>query len=227
MSGIICRLLCCCPNGGLQQQHRVNGDGRPVSMIAYLSGIVRKIGAAEVVLDVGGVGYRVLAPANTLMRLGSVGDKASLHIHTSVREDAIELFGFEDELDQQLFEVLITVSGVGSKLALSVLSSMSVRDVASAAQGDGARLQTIPGIGRKTAQRIALEIGEKVQELAMAAAAGGGAQPDVMADVVEGLIALGYSRQDARRVAQDVRKELPDEANAAALLRAALARLNQ
>jgi Holliday junction DNA helicase RuvA len=155
------------------------------------------------------------------------GETAALHIYTSVREDAIELFGFPSELEQQLFETLISVTGVGPRMALGMLSAMSVREIASAARDDGARLQAIPGIGRKTAQRIALEVGEKLQELALAAAAEQPAEADAMADVLEGLVALGYSRNDARRAAQEARKSLPRETSAAALLKEAQNVLNR
>ncbi len=189
-------------------------------MIAYLSGKVLRVAASSVVLDVGGVGYRVFAPVSAIATLVE-GQSAAFHIHTSVREDAIELFGFREEVEQEVFETLISVSGVGPKMALAVLSALPVRDIAAAAQGDGARLQTIPGIGKKTAQRISLEVGEKLQEAALAA--GDTARPDAMADVVEGLVALGYSRLDASRAASDARTRLPDEQSPAALIREALA----
>ncbi|BCW99116.1 MAG: Holliday junction ATP-dependent DNA helicase RuvA [Armatimonadota bacterium] len=195
-------------------------------MIAYLKGNVLRVGASHCVLEVGGVGYRVQAPAPALAAMRE-GETAALFIYTSVREDAIELYGFSSELEQQLFETLISVSGVGPRMAMGMLSAMSVRDIASAARDDGARLQTIPGIGRKTAQRIALEVGEKLQELAIAAAAEQPTEPDAMADVLEGLVALGYSRSDARRAAQEARKKFPQETSAAVLLKEALNVLNR
>ena len=147
---------------------------------------------------------------------------------TIVKEDAIELYGFANELEQEAFELLISVSGVGPKMALALLSAMSVRELASAARDEGGRLQTAPGIGRKTAQRIALEVGEKLQELALAAAAEEpGQATDVLSDVIEGLLALGYPRADARRMAQDARKRLPDAGSAAALIKEALSSVSQ
>ena len=155
------------------------------------------------------------------------GEGASFHIQTIVKEDAIELYGFLDELDQHAFEILISVSGVGPKMALGVISAMSVRDIAAAASADGTRLQTVPGVGKKTAQRIALEVGEKLQELALVAAAVGPKTADALTDVIEGLVSLGYNRNDARRAAQEAKKKLPDSENAAALLTQALSVLNQ
>jgi len=122
---------------------------------------------------------------------------------------------------------LISVSGVGPKMALGIISAMTVRDIAAAANEDGTRLQTVPGVGKKTAQRIALEVGEKLQELALVAAATGSKTPDALTDVIEGLVSLGYNRNDARRAAQEAKRKLPDSENAATLLTQALAVLNQ
>ena len=140
-------------------------------MIAHISGKLLRVGGSHVVVDAAGVGYKVFVPVSTLMAMPQQGEPVSFHIHTIVKEDAIELYGFANELEQEAFELLISVSGVGPKMALALLSAMSVRELAAAARDDGGRLQTAPGIGRKTAQRIALEVGEKLQELALAAAA--------------------------------------------------------
>ncbi|MCC6483638.1 MAG: Holliday junction branch migration protein RuvA [Armatimonadetes bacterium] len=196
-------------------------------MIAHIRGTVLKIGAGYVVVDVAGVGYRVNTPASALTRLIE-NEPAAFHVHTIVKEDAIDLYGFVSELDQQAFEVLISVSGVGPKIALGMLSSMDVRELAHAAQDNGVRLQTIPGVGKKTAQRISLEIGEKLQEIALAASVDADHQRfDVMGDVIEGLIALGYNRADARKAAQDAAKNHTDQRNPAVILKDALNLLNQ
>lgn len=196
-------------------------------MIGFLSGKVLKILPTGIILDVGGVGYRVTCPVS-LTALVSTGDSLNLHIHTAVREDAIELYGFREELELQAFEILISVSGVGPKMAVGLLSGLSVRELAQAAAHDGARLQAAPGIGKKTAQRIALEVGEKLQELALVA---GADTPDDSAgslgDAIEGLVALGYNRTDARNAAQEAKKKLPESANAAAIIREALQNLSK
>jgi len=199
-------------------------------LIAHLRGRLLRAGASFAVVDCGGVGYRVFVPVSTLSALPAEGEEVSFHIHTSVKEDAIELFGFATELEQQVFELLISVTGVGPKMALAALSSLSVRDLAASARDDGARLQTVPGIGKKTAQRIALEVGEKLQELSLTAAAEQGqpaGAPDVVSDAIEGLVALGYPRADARRAAREARKALPATKNAAELVRQALTYLTQ
>ncbi len=195
-------------------------------MIAHISGRILKIGPTHTVIDVGGVGYKVFVPVSTLSGIGSIGDVVSLHIFTSVKEDAIELYGFQEELEEQTFELLISVSGVGPKTALGMLSSMTVRDIAASVRDDGRSLQTVPGIGKKTAQRISLEVGEKLQEIALAAfAAEQAGVSSVLGDVVEGLVALGYTRNNARRAAQDAQKKLPGEENAAVVIREALSLL--
>ncbi len=198
-----------------------------VVMIAHISGKLLRAGGNHVVVDAAGVGYKVFVPTSTLLAMPQQGEPVSFHVHTIVKDDAIELYGFANELEQEAFELLISVSGVGPKIALALLSAMSVRELASAARDDGGRLQTAPGIGRKTAQRIALDVGEKLQELALAAAAGEPAQADVLADVIEGLLTLGYPRADARRMAQDARRRLPDADSAATLIKEALSRINQ
>lgn len=196
-------------------------------MIGFLTGTVLKILPTGIILDVGGVGYRVTCPVS-LTALVAAGDALSLHIHTAVREDAIELYGFREEAELQAFEILISVSGVGPKMAVGLLSGLSVRELATAASDSGTRLQAAPGIGKKTAQRIALEVGEKLQELAMVAGAdSAGEGAGALGDAIEGLVALGYNRTDARQAAQEAKKKLPETANAAAIIREALQGLSQ
>lgn len=196
-------------------------------MIGFLTGKVQKILPTGIILDVNGVGYRVTCPVS-LTALITSGDSLALHIHTAVREDAIELYGFREEPELHAFEILISVSGVGPKMAVGLLSGLSVRELAQAATDGGARLQAAPGIGKKTAQRIALEVGEKLQELALVA---GADTPDegagALGDAIEGLLALGYNRNDARQAAQEAKKKLPESANAAAIIREALQSLSQ
>lgn len=197
-------------------------------MIAHLRGKLLKAGPSWLIIDTGGVGYRVLAPVTTLSALPPEGQEVALFIHTSVREDAIELFGFSDELERDVFETLISVSGVGPKMALAVISSVSARELGAAVRSDGARLQSVPGIGKKTAGRIALEVGEKLQNLSLLASADEPAsRHDVMGDVIEGLVALGYSRADASRAAQSAAKTVGAAAGATEIIREALASLTR
>ena len=141
-------------------------------MIAHVRGRLVRKEPQEAVVDVGGVGYRVAIPLSTFYRIGEAGDEVSLLTHTHVREDTLALFGFLTPGEQALFERLIAVSGVGPKLALSILSGIEAPDLVSALRtSDVARLTRIPGVGKKTAERLVLELKDKVQNLASAEAA--------------------------------------------------------
>jgi Holliday junction DNA helicase RuvA len=167
-------------------------------MIAYLRGTLFQRTADSVIIDVNGVGYRARVPASTLERLGDIGTQVELHIHTHVREDDISLFGFAttDELD--LFEMLLSVSGIGPKVALGILSSAPPNEIRSAiASGNLEILGGIKGIGKKTAQRLVLELkgkvelGEEISELS-----------PLDGEVAATLINLGYSAAEAQRAAR-------------------------
>jgi Holliday junction DNA helicase RuvA len=135
-------------------------------MIAFLRGRVLDKGPGRVVVDVQGVGYDVYVPLSTYYEVGEVGRDVTLRIHTHVREDALLLYGFLTELEQQAFEHLITISGIGPKLAVSVLSGIEPRELVAAIQrADVARLTRVPGVGRKTAERIVLELKDKLGAL--------------------------------------------------------------
>jgi len=152
-------------------------------------------------VDVGGVGYRVAIPLSTFYRLGEPGGEVTLLTHTHVREDALALFGFLTAAEQALFERLIAVSGVGPKLALSILSGIEAPDLVAALRAsDVARLTRIPGVGKKTAERLVLELKDKVQGLAASEeAAPVGAAVSSREDLVSALVHLGYSRPEAER----------------------------
>jgi holliday junction DNA helicase RuvA len=173
-------------------------------MIAQLRGRLLRKGTGDVVVDVGGVGYRVTIPLSTFYRLGEPGAEVELRIHTHVREDALQLFGFLGADEQSLFELLIGVAGVGPKLAINVLSGIEAPELVQALRaGDLPRLTRIPGVGKKTAERLVLELREKVQQLATtapeAAPAPAGAQKD---DLVSVLANLGYSRPEAEKAVE-------------------------
>ena len=168
-------------------------------MIAELRGRLLRKQPQEAVVDVGGVGYRVTIPLSTFYRIGEPGAEVTLLTHTHVREDALALFGFLTPVEQALFERLIAVSGVGPKLAVSILSGIEAPElVAALRSSDVARLTRIPGVGKKTAERLVLEIKDKLQDLPSSAAAPAG--PSAAADdIVSALVHLGYSRGEAER----------------------------
>jgi Holliday junction DNA helicase RuvA len=181
-------------------------------MIAQLHGRIVRKDPQEVVLDTGGVGYRVFIPVSTFYRLPEEGGEARLRIHTHVREDALALFGFLSEVEHDLFEKLIGVAGVGPKLAVTILSGMEAPDLVDALRaGDVPRLVRIPGVGRKTAERLVLELKEKLPARA-AALDPGPAMPasTPREDVLLALIHLGYSRPEAERGADRAIREQPD-----------------
>jgi Holliday junction DNA helicase RuvA len=167
-------------------------------MIAHLRGRLIAKHPNQAIVEAGGVGYDVTISVPTFTNLPSVGTEVSLHIHTHVREDAIALFGFLRPDEKQLFEKLIAVSGIGPKLAITILSGMAAADLVTAIRGnDVARLTRIPGIGKKTAERMVLELRDKLQQFGAAPAA-----PPLSAveeDVLSALVNLGYQRTAAER----------------------------
>ena len=179
-------------------------------MIAQVRGCLVRKGPQEAVVDVGGVGYRVAIPLSTFYRIGEPGGEVTLLIHTHVREDALALFGFLTSTEQALFELLIGVSGVGPKLALSILSGIEAPALVSALRAsDVVRLTRIPGVGKKTAERLVLELKGKVQGLAATEDPAASAPPASSAkeDLVSALVHLGYSRPEAERGVDRALKE--------------------
>jgi Holliday junction DNA helicase RuvA len=199
-------------------------------MIAFLSGKLRMAGLNYVVVDAGGVGYRVSVPLSLMAQMPAPGEAVELFVHTQVREDAIQLFGFPTLEDQELFELLITITGVGPKVALGIMSVLPVGDIADAISGgDAAALQRVPGVGAKTAQRIVLELKDKITEQVWERRAVGASaaapRQDSLKDAVEALIALGYPRAQARSAAEKAAGTVDAPSDTAALVRAALQRL--
>lgn len=172
-------------------------------MIAHLKGVVLARHPARIVLDVHGVGYELQVPVSTYARLPEVGAAVALFVHTQVREDAIQLFGFADAAEKAVFEKLITVNGVGPKLALAILSGLPAEALTAAIRGgDHARLTAIPGIGKKTAERLVVELRDKlaaVPEAGLPAATVPGGPGD---DVASALVNLGYPAPVAAKVVQ-------------------------
>lgn len=196
-------------------------------MIGYLKGVPVAVRPERLLLDVGGVGYELHIPLSTFYEIerAADGQPFGLHVHTHVREDALELYGFWSERERQLFERLIAVSGIGPRLARVILSGLPPDELLAAlAAGDAARLARTPGIGKKTAERMILELQDKVQDLAGELPETGAA--DLAGDLVEALTALGYKAQESERAVAAAREAAP-EAAFHELLRLALARLSR
>lgn len=176
-----------------------------------------------VLLEVGGVGYDVQIPLSTYYELEKATGDVALHVYTHVRDDVLQLFGFWTTHEKQLFERLIAISGIGPKLAQTILSGMPPGDLAAAlTAGDLVRLHSIPGVGKKTAERMVLELKDKVGDLAAPRVPLGAADGDVVAALVN----LGYRQAAASRAVAAAREEAPDAAFSD-LLRASLQRLSR
>jgi len=181
-------------------------------MIASLTGRLRRKATDYLVVDVSGVGYQVQAPLSTYSGIPETGEEVTLHIHTYVREDSLSLFGFLTEAEKDMFLLLTGVSGIGPRLALAVLSSLPIADIAAAIQSsDDSKLCTIPGIGRKTAARMVLELKDKIAVVAAAVtrrdrtATG----EDRLEDAVSALVNLGYKKPLAEEALGKVLHERP------------------
>lgn len=195
-------------------------------MIAFLSGKLISKQANTVIVDVGGVGYEVMIPLSTFYELGDIGSDVQLRIYTSVREDAIQLFGFRTSRERELYLKLISVQGIGAKSGIAMLSGMSADEIVSAIRTDDlARLVSIPGIGKKTAERLVIELRDKVGELSDGSAPRTSAahvpSDSVFDDALSALVNLGYQRNAADKALQQAVKD-GTEMSVQKLLRAAL-----
>lgn len=191
-------------------------------MIAKLTGTLAEIRPDRVVLDVNGVGYDVAIPLGTFTALPSAGHKAALFVHTHVREDAIQLFGFVTKQEKLVFETLIGVSGIGPKVALSILSGLPLPELVGAIAAQNARLlSSIPGVGKKLAERLGVELKEKMASFGFGEMHVKGARTSVVDDAIAALKNLGYKAAQAEAaVASAARKASVDDLNA--ILEAAL-----
>ena len=193
-------------------------------MIAHLSGTLLSKEPQQVVIDVNGVGYEVHVPLSTFYELGELGSSVQLRIHTHVREDTLQLFGFKTLEEKSAFEHLTSVSGVGPRLALTILSGMSVQELIPAIrQSNATRLCLIPGVGKKTAERLVVELRDK-----LARTAPDEPRPQVpgpsslQEDVVSALVNLGYPKATAVRAFQEAAREASAEESMEVLIKAAL-----
>ncbi|MCG6879384.1 MAG: Holliday junction branch migration protein RuvA [Deltaproteobacteria bacterium] len=186
-------------------------------MISHLSGTLFEKSTQSIIVQVGGVGYEVFVPLSTFYVLPEKNGPISLHIHTHVREDALVLFGFSTKLEKSLFLMLVSVSGIGPKLSANILSGMGAEELLRAiAAGDAPRLQVIPGIGRKTAERIALELKDRAatfsEDAAMPPSVTSEAGTErAMEDTLSALINLGYSAKMARAAMEKAKIRVKDK----------------
>jgi Holliday junction DNA helicase RuvA len=198
-------------------------------MIGHLRGTLIDKRPNQVLLDVAGVGYQVQIPLSTFYAIGELKDEVSLLVHTHVRDDALLLYGFLTAREKHFFELLISASGVGPSLALKILSGMSVDDLIPAIRaGDLPALTRIPGVGKKTAERIVVELRDKLAQLDAAGPAEEkpAARGGLAADVVSALLNLGYDRRTAEKAAEEAQRN-GGGTSFEALLRASLQSLSR
>ena len=194
-------------------------------MIDYLTGTLASKKPTEAVVEVNGAGYRLLVPTSTFERLPDVGKPVRVLCHLHVREDALQLFGFSTESERGVFNLLIGVSGVGPKLALAALSALSPEEIRERiVSGDAAMLTRIPGVGRKTAERLVVELRDRFEKTDLAVESAAEASPGSAArrDALAALEALGLSRGAAEKSIRELLRSNPDLDSAEDLIRLAL-----
>ena len=192
-------------------------------MIGRITGTLAEKQPPHVLVDVGGIGYEIDVPMSTFYNLPVIGERISLYTHLAIREDAHLLYGFGTDAERQAFRQLLKVSGIGAKTALSVLSGMSVNDLANAiAAQETGRITKVPGIGKKTAERLLLELRDKFSA-AVATIAATGTTPSSEADILNALNALGYNDKEALWAV----KQLPVDAAVSDGIRQALKLLSK
>jgi holliday junction DNA helicase RuvA len=196
-------------------------------MIGQLRGRLAEKRPNQVLVDVGGVGYVVQVPLSTYAALGELHAEVTLLIHTHVREDALSLYGFVSAREKHFFEMLLSASGVGPALALKILSGMSVEELVPAIRGsDLARLTKIPGVGRKTAERMVVELKDRLETVAAEAEKPAASSPaGIEADVISALVNLGYDGRAAETAVGEAKREA-GSGNFEKLLRGALQALS-
>ena len=192
-------------------------------MIAYLKGILIQKNPNQLILDTGGVGYCIYIPLSTYLKLGDINETTELYIHTHMTDNSLSLFGFTHEEEKEIFLKLISISGIGPKIALSILSGIGVTDLEEAIrQSDVARISLIPGIGKKTAMRITLELQEKLEEREKVLEIKDFQEKE---DLISALINLGFKRKEVERIVEENIKSLTVGAGFEKLLRESLKRL--
>ena len=196
-------------------------------MIAHLKGILIKKAPESMIVETGGIGYEVIVPLSTFYALPGNDEQVSLHIYTHVREDALTLFGFQTILEKEIFRLLISVSGIGPKLAINILSGIGPDELLSAIiHSDSPRLQSIPGVGKKTAERMALELKDKAGKISSdlelpSAHAASDEDQRILDDAVSALLNLGYQAKSARQAVEKALSTVK-EVNLGAIIKEAL-----
>ncbi len=196
-------------------------------MIAHLTGILFSKSPQSVVVDTAGVGYQIFVPLSTFYQLPDEMEKVSLHVYTHVREDMLQLFGFQTEAEKEIFLLLISVSGIGPKLALNILSGIGIKELLSAiVSADSERIVAIPGVGKKTSQRITLELKEKVSDIyegieVLPMEKVQIRNKEIFDDALSALINLGYPSRSAKIVIENVLRN-DNDINLDTLLKEAL-----
>lgn len=192
-------------------------------MIAYLKGTLIQKKPNQVVVDVGGVGYCALIPISTYLRLGEVNEPVALHVYSYLTDNSFSLCAFSTQEEKDIFLKLISISGIGPKIALNIISGIEVSDLEEAIRkSDIARLTLIPGVGKKTALRIALELQEKLEKKEKVLAAKGVQEKE---DLISALQNLGFRRREVERIVEETVKALSLEAGFDKLLRECLRRM--
>jgi len=192
-------------------------------MIAYLKGNLIQKSTNQIILDIGGVGYRAWIPLSTYLNLGELNETAELFIYTHVTDNSLSLYGFATEKEKETFLKLITISGIGPKLALNILSGIEASDLEDAIrQSDVTRISLIPGIGKKTAMRIALELQEKLDKKEKVFE---GKSSQEKEDIISALMNLGFKRKEVERMVDETIKTLTLEAGFEKLLKESLKRM--
>jgi Holliday junction DNA helicase RuvA len=192
-------------------------------MIAYLKGTIIQKTPGQVVVDIGGVGYCAAIPLSTYFKLGEIGDPVELFIYTHLTDNALSLFGFMTKDERELFLKLIAISGIGPKLAMNVLSGIEAPDFVDAVKkSDVARIALVPGIGKKTALRITMELQDKIEKKEKLLAVRGSKEKE---DLISSLLNLGFRRKEVERIVDETIRALGTEAEFEKLLRECLKRM--
>jgi len=197
-------------------------------MIALINGLLINKSISHVIVETNGIGYRIFVPLTTFYELPSMDQSVTLHIHTHVRQDAISLFGFGTEEEKNVFELMLSVSGIGPKLAINILSGISAEELIRAvSHGNLNRLVSIPGVGKKMAERMILELKDKMVKLSTYEAiykADGDIEvfDSIIDDALSALVNLGYKNQKARDVLDKIIKESSESLTLDVLLKKAL-----
>jgi Holliday junction DNA helicase RuvA len=196
-------------------------------VIAKLNGTLAFKTPGEVIVDVGGVGYQLFISLRVFYRLPEIGRSVNLFVHTHMREDALQLFGFLDNEEKRVFHMLIGVAGIGPKLAISILSGIPSGDLVRALKrGDQLRLVSIPGVGKRLAERMIVELKDKLETIPdTVPLVGRDGNSQLMQDAVSALVNLGYRRGDSEKIVRDVVQG--EEENLEGVLKEALRRLSQ